>query len=496
MVSFFVPRQALIFHRFRWVYCQLEALRHCLPPSVRSILESLPVTLDETYERVLREINKANRDHARRLLQCLTVALRPLRVEELAEVLAIDFDAPSHGGIPQLNPNLRCADHRQAVLSICSSLIAVVNDGYSQVVQFSHFSVKEYLTSDRLARSSKDVSCYHIVLEPAHTIIAQACSGVLLHLDDSINNCNAGDIPLVEYAAQHWFDHARFENVASRIRNVMEYFFDADKPHWTAWSQVQMVDVSWEFFTPDEGLDGALPLYYASLGGFYALTENLVGKHPEHVHARGGRMVAPLVAALHQKHFQLAELLHRYGADVDVRGNSENTPLFPACAAGSLDIVQWLLDHGADVNAQGDTRFGPLHCAANSGQLRICQVLIEHSADIHNRNGFGESPLHVAASPNVKRNHVDIMKVLLDHGADPNARDNSGCTPLHSSSWWNKQGLTTIDGTVEGTRLLLKHGAIIDAEDNEGRTPLQLALDHRRDDIATCLTEHGATPAK
>jgi hypothetical protein len=129
------------------VYCQLEALRHCLPPSVQGILEELPDTLDETYERVLREINKANREHAHRLLQCLTVALRPLRVEELAEVLAIDFDAPAHGGIPQLNPNWQWANHHQAVLSTCSSLIAIVDDGYSKVVQFSHFSVKEYLTS-------------------------------------------------------------------------------------------------------------------------------------------------------------------------------------------------------------------------------------------------------------------------------------------------------------------------------------------------------------
>jgi hypothetical protein len=75
------------------VYCQLEALRHCLPPSLRGILVELPETLDETYERVLKEINKANREHARRLLQCLTVASRPLRVAELAEVLAIDFAA-------------------------------------------------------------------------------------------------------------------------------------------------------------------------------------------------------------------------------------------------------------------------------------------------------------------------------------------------------------------------------------------------------------------
>ena len=474
------------------MYCQLEALRHCLPPSVRGILEDLPETLDETYERVLREINKANRAHARRLLQCLTVAIRPLRVEELAEVLAIDFDAPAQGGIPELNPNWRWADHHQAVLSTCSSLIAIVDDEDSQVVQFSHFSVKEFLTSDRLARSSVDVSRYHILLEPAHTILAQACLGVLLRLDDDVNKHNAGGIPLVTYAAKHWFDHARFENVPSRIRDAMEYFFDAEKPHWTAWSQVETVDVWWENFSRYEGVDHVFPLYYASLGGFYDMAEHLIGKHPEHINARGGRMVTPLVAALRGKYFQVAELLHRNGADIDVRGYEENTPLFVACSGRVLDIMQWLLNHGADVNAQGYLRQTPLHYAADYGNLQICQILIEHNADIYIRNDEGESPLHVAASPGVKRDHIGIMQVLLDHGADPNARDNDGGTPLHSSSWWEKESFGQFMGTVEGTRLLLKHGAIADAKDNEGRTALQLAVEHERHDIVTCLSEHGA----
>ena len=224
------------------MYCQLEALRHCLPPSVRRILEELPETLDETYERVLKEINKANREHARRLLQCLTVALRPLRVEELAEVLTIDLDAPAEGGIPQSNPNWRWADQHQAVLSTCSSLIAIVDDGDFQVVQFSHFSVREFLTLDRLACSSGDVSRYHIVLKPAHTILAQACLGVLLRLDNHVNMDKVTAIPLIEYAARHWFDHIRFENVALHTRDTMEYFFDADKPHWTPWCRVQKID--------------------------------------------------------------------------------------------------------------------------------------------------------------------------------------------------------------------------------------------------------------
>ena len=471
------------------MYCQLEALRHCLPPSVRGILEELPETLDETYERVLREINKANREHARRLLQCLTVALRPLRVEELAEVLAIDFNASAHGGIPQSNPNWRWADQHQAVLSTCSSLIAIVDDGYSRVVQFSHFSVKEYLTSDRLALSSGDVSRYHIVLEPAHTILAQACLGVLLRLDDGVNMANVGDIPLVEYAARYWFDHARFENIASHIRDAMEYFFDADKPHWPAWCRVEEIAVKWETFHVGATMD-AFPLYYASLGGFYDLAEHLVGKHPEHINARGGRMVTPLVAALGWKHFQVAELLLQHGADVNVRGSPDNTLLTSTIVLNAPDIVQWLLNHGADVNAQNGALCTPLHIAAYYGHFEALQMLIKHNADIHIRNHLGMSPLHFAASPGA---YVDIIQALLDHGADPNARDNDNSTPLHRSSWWEKSGYGVSMGTVEGTRLLLKHGAIIDAKDNEGRTPLQLAFEHGRAEITSCLKEHGAT---
>jgi ankyrin repeat protein len=84
------------------------------------------------------------------------------------------------------------------------------------------------------------------------------------------------------------------------------------------------------------------------------------------------------------------------------------------------------------------------------------------------------------------------MQLLLDHGADPNARDNNDSTPLHHCSWSMEEGNVT-HGTVEDMRLLLKYGAIIDSEDNEGRTPLQLALEHDRQDMVTCLREHGAT---
>jgi ankyrin repeat protein len=477
------------------VYCQLEALRHCLPPSVRGILDEMPETLDETYARVLNGINKANREHARRLLQCLTVALQPLRVEELAEVLAIDFDAPAYGGIPQLNSSWRWTDQHQAVLSTCSSLIAIVDYKGSKIVQFSHFSVKEYLTSDRLAHSSGDVSCYHIPLESAHTTFAQACLSVLLHLDADHLSAH---IPLILYSGRYWFDHARFGNVSSRIQDAMEYFFDADKPHWTAWYLVQTTDLwdSWQSYAYDAFQEprAALPLYYASFGGFYDLVEHLIAKHPEQINAKGGRNVTPLWAALRKKHFQVAELLHRNGADINFRDHDLSTLLCIACQEGRLDAVQWLFNHGADINVRREGLRTPVHIAATNRRPQVLKMLIEHNADIHVRSIFGYSPLHLAASSTVpERDHVDVMQVLLDHGADPNALDDDNSTPLHHSSWWQNGNIASRKGTVEGTRLLLKYGAIIDAEDNKGRTPLQLALEHGRHDMVACLKEHGAT---
>ena len=182
------------------MFCQLELLRQCFAPSVRHILEKLPDSLDETYERILKEIRKPNQGHAHRLLQCLVVAVCPLEVKELAEVLAFDFNT---GGMPRLNPGWRWEDQEEAVMSAYSSLVTIVKDDNSWVVQFSHFSVKEYLKADRLAEPIRDVSRYHIRLEAAHTILAQACLGVLLRLDDSVDSDSIKSFPLARYAAQH-----------------------------------------------------------------------------------------------------------------------------------------------------------------------------------------------------------------------------------------------------------------------------------------------------
>jgi hypothetical protein len=412
----------------------------------------LPESLDETYKRILQEIKKPNRAHARRVFQCLVVAIRPLCVTELAEVLAVDFDDAQ--GIPRLKPDCRWEEQELALLSVCSSLIAIVQAGDSRVVQFSHFSVKEFLTSPRLASSSGEVSNYYIDLEPAHTILAQACLGVLLQTQDDVEGHTLGDHPLAQYAAEHWTTHAQFGEVSSRLQKGMEYLFDPSRPHFMVWLTLYDIDTNPRYgdtlyqFTP-YSKSTAAPLYYAALCGFHDLVMHLITKYPQDVNADGGYYMRPILAALAGEHFHAADLLRHNGAELHVRGHTKNAPL---------------------------------HSAAGCGNFEVVRKLIEYDADIDARDMYGGTPLFDASDGECFQDG-SVLRLLLEHGADINARKMDGQTPLHWAS---------SHGALEVVRLLLEHGADIKAEDKVGDTALQFAAEEGHDEVVKLLREHGA----
>jgi len=421
------PHLLRLSNRFRWVYCQLETLRHCLPASVRRTLDELPESLDETYERMLKEIKKPNRDHTRRLLRCLIVAIRPLRIDELAEVLAVDFDHEE--GVPRLNPDWRWEDQEQALLSSCSSLISIVKIEELYFVQFSHFSVKEFLTLPCLATSSRDVSWYHVGLEAAHMTLAQVCLGVLLWSGDRI-----GFSPLAEFAAQHWVSHAQFGNVPAQVQKAMECLFDPDQPHFSVWLKLYDIDTyplrrsTFYMFAPFEK-SRATPLYYAALCGFHDLAEHLIVKKLQDVNAEGGYYLRPLMAALAGQHFQTAELLRRNGANPNVQGEAMMTPLHSAAYYGDFYVVQKLIKYGADIDAQDEQERTPLYQLSEGIYLkdpRVIHLLLDCGAQVNSRATDGSTPLHRAT----RWGAIHVVCMLLEHGADVEAKDDLGRTPL------------------------------------------------------------------
>ena len=352
------------------------------------------------------------------MLQCLTVAKRPLRVEELAEILALDFGSE---GLPELKENWRSKDQQDAVLSMCSSLIAIVPDHDRHVVQFSHFSVKEFLTSDRLATSSLDISHLHILPEPAHTVVAKACLGILLRSEDSQDTDT--DIeercPLIRYAAEYWVDHARFEQVWKRVEDGIRRLFDPTKPHLKSW--LRHSDIEWSPFFLCYNLDKhcGSSLYYASLCGFSDLAAQLISENPQHVTGPFGRNPTPLMAALSRGNLDIAELLYQAGADLGIKDDF-NATLLHAASRESVDVVRWLFDHTVRNDSQQDSDKTSLHLA--QANRHLWQGITVNEAD-----DFQRTPLHLASA----QGHFEIIRELLRQGADITAKDCYHWTPLH-----------------------------------------------------------------
>jgi ankyrin repeat protein len=422
----------------------LEVLRHCLPSSVRRVLDDLPESLDETYERILREIRKPNQEHAHRLLQCLVAAVRPLRVTELAEVLAFDFNAVDAEGIPELNPDWSFSweNQEETIRSACSGLVTIVQDWDSLdswTVQFSHFSVKEFLTANRLAEPIRDVSRYHIRLDDAHTSLVRACLGVLLQL----KNIDITDFPLGLYAAECWTTHAQFEDVSSRIKNAIRCLFDADKPHFAIWDQLVPIRNRLVF----KGQKTDHPFFYAVSFGFCDAAEYIITEHPERINGKGWFNQTPLHAAAEKGHTDILSLLLKHGADVNVRDLIGNTPLHQASVQGKVGAGRFLLDHGADINTRACSKITPLFAAVRNGHVEFARMLLERGAAMDVSAADRRLILLNAA---VQSKKIQMVLLLLEYGEDVNQGDPKGWTPSRWASFLKQQ---------EILELLSKHGA-------------------------------------
>ncbi|KZP14979.1 hypothetical protein FIBSPDRAFT_751110, partial [Athelia psychrophila] len=170
---------------FRWVALQLFELSRC--PNVRTLkqtLRALPKDLEETYRQLLSKSSQA--DDLRRFLNWVAFSARPITLEELAEVVTVDFQSV---GRPCYDHELRYMDPRD-VLTVCSGFITefkgafnfspvsqILLTRYLGIVKLSHMSVKDYLLSDEI--SSGVAAYYSINASQSHCLIAQTCLAYL-----------------------------------------------------------------------------------------------------------------------------------------------------------------------------------------------------------------------------------------------------------------------------------------------------------------------------
>ncbi|PVH91815.1 hypothetical protein DM02DRAFT_663579 [Periconia macrospinosa] len=161
------------------------------------------------YQAVWSAISEEYSQYALRILQWLTFSARPLSIDEVAEVVAIDVKRD-----PAFDHNEILSEPLDA-LNICSSVVIITvdndnkwEDSPSRIVALAHYSVKEYLVSDRIwtGKAAK----YGMRDNACHDAIARSCLGYLLQFQQLELDLEClSTFRLARYSAEFWISHTQ-----------------------------------------------------------------------------------------------------------------------------------------------------------------------------------------------------------------------------------------------------------------------------------------------
>jgi len=420
---------------------------------LRKSLATLPKTLDQTYDRILTAISEEDRVYTIRILQWLTFSARPLSLEEVAEVAAIDVARE-----PAFDHDEVLVDPLEA-LKICSSLVTIVVkesiffEPGTRIVTLAHYSVQEYLISERIRQGpAKQYSMKEIECHKAMTI---GCLWYLNRFQQPLTDEVYYASALAEYSAQFWSDHLQKtgdgEEEMSRL--AMNFLLTND-PAFVNSIRIYNPDYDtyWEDQIDDEEI--ATPLYYTSSLGLTTITRLLLLHKDVDVNADGGVHCNALLGAVMGRHLAVVELLVNAQVNVNVKSNDGQYVLNQAMRQDQNPIVKALVDAGADVNMSDGYDIYPIQYASGLGDEELVKMLIDAKADVHARHEIRNDALTMA----LHGHHKAVVKLLVDTGANVNTRDQSDRSALQFAS----RG-----GDEELVRMLIMAGADVNAPGSE-----------------------------
>lgn len=380
-----------------------------------------------------------------RIFHWLCFSVRPMLVDEMVEVLATDSC---------FKPEERLPDPRD-ILTICSALISITaaeqktiptQTHGTQELRLAHFSVKEYLTSDRLKKNS--MHQYHVTPLSANVSITKTCLTYLLHFESpTILSAEFDHVfPLIRYAAKFWTWHYSYitDNANREAVDFLGYkLVESKSSCFINWLRIYNPDRSWR--ESDLNLETrriSSPLYYMSNLGVSGVVQLLLNKEAN-VIAEGRTSCHVLSAASYEDPGKVVPFLLKKRANLVAKSGDYANALSAASDKGREVVVELYLDIGADVNAEGGIHGSALSAASAEGHEKIVRILLENGANVNAEGGFLENALLAASAEGREK----VVRLLLEKGADINAQ--SGRSLLEASE--NRHETVM--------RLLLKHKA-------------------------------------
>lgn len=462
--------------------CQIDVLESCLDlRSIEAALDSLPDTLDETYNRILHAIPLRHFKDTIRVLQLLVYSKRPITIAEAVDAIAVDTKSAPYFESKYRMPN------PHDVLHCCSSLVIIRSRGSldRSELRLAHASVKEFLISDRADK----LIAQDLQEDIARRSLADMCLSYLLHFKHQLQPITVTEeFPLAEYASSYWMVHAKAAtDPNAELLSKIEHFFCGHPVAYSICYSLHRPDE--RYFDPScDNAEPATALYYASLGNLIMAIPLLLSNGVS-VNAQGGRYGSPIQAASQAGHVEIVQLLLKAGADPNLSDGSYRRPLNAAAYHSHADVVEMLLTCGAKLDEESGRYGTAIYAAASSGKTGVMEALLEKGADPNLTGSNTETPLFVASS----RRYSKAVNLLLQHSANPNIQ----CTLHgHRGSKYINAPLYAVStfGDVELLELLLQNGADPNARGGYYSSALIVASVHGFATAALVLLKHGADP--
>lgn len=353
---------------FRWVQCQLDHLsdrrRTRTVEDVQNALEGLPATLEQTYEQILKRIDEEGDAN---LVGCallwLCFSFKAMTVADLVEAIRI----PIYGG--EVTYKTRLLNPEQ-LLRDCSSLISYRTSSYQvsdksgryDYIVLGHSSVREYLTSDKLKRSS--MARFYINKRHADTILSKLCLNYLLQkkFASGCNRTHEGlmarmrESPLLEYLKNTLWDHLSYVDVNGPLRPQLSRFLDSQRSpgggNFGSWVQTYYRRTDFRLY------EQTTPLYFAAREGLLSLVKMIIAVDgTKDLERRGGRNDStPLHVAAWSGHTRIVKELLAAGANVREQSSDGMNGLYYAVVRRHSEVERLLRDAGAVLNEEQEKR--------------------------------------------------------------------------------------------------------------------------------------------
>jgi len=493
----------------------------------RRIFGTIPDSVDSAYTAILNQ--STDKEQAKKLLQIVCTAIRPLSVKEMHIAISIeqedrsldDLEAPSE-------------EHSKSLIrNLCGLFVSVI-DGR---VYLLHQTAKEFLIGevDRPQPAPADNWTWKHSLSVKHSnfILAHICMWYLRldgfpleeedeDEDDYINFYKTverlvSSYDFLEYAAEYWATHFR-EATISMEQTSIEMALHICNPRtypYKIWGRVYWHNLGYNSSIPNltslhlasyfgheevvaillampgidinkAGINSRTPLSIAASQGHTAVVSQLLAMPGIDINKADNASRTPLYLAVSKRHMAVvSQLFAMSEIDINKADNASRTPLYLAVSRGHTAVVSQLLAMpGIDINKAGIDSRTPLFIAASQGHTAVVsQLLAMPGIDINKADIDSRTPLSIAAS----QGHTAVVSQLLAMpGIDINKANISDWTPLHLAV--SRGHLAVSRGhTAVVSQLLAMSGTDINKANSASRTPLHSAVSRRHTAVVSQL---------